>query len=427
MQKIEPLANEFITVYRSDTRRGEYAYTPGICVLPGGRIIATLDRNKCATVSDDERGMVFLSDDGLDFRFVSYFPFVHARPFAAGNSVYIIGQKGNIRIIRSDDDGETWSRAVDLAAADVPETQCGNWHASATNVWHENGHVYLVMEHLAADDCVTWPVAALAPVLMRAKDSDDLTRPESWTFASRLYFRNEVDQDKLDFFGVPFYQVSRGSKIDAGRPKGVHVSPLAPVRTCAPIGWLETNVVRILDPGHYWYDPSGHTFHLFARAHTGGTGYAALCKVTENADGTMTTSFETVPSGRSVVFLPMPGGQMRFHMLYDEITKRYWLLSTQATDSMTRAELLPRDRYNLPNNERRRLALHFSKNCVDWCFAGLVAVGDSEIQSRHYASMAFRGDDLLILSRSGDENAKSAHDGNIITLHTVKNFRDLVY
>lgn len=64
---------------------------------------------------------------------------------------------------------------------------------------------------------------------------------------------------------------------------------------------------------------------------------------------------------------------------------------------------------------------------VDWCFAGLVDQSGFDKQSRHYASMDFDGDDLIILSRSGDEDAFSAHDGNIITLHTVKNFRSLVY
>jgi hypothetical protein len=32
-----------------------------------------------------------------------------------------------------------------------------------------------------------------------------------------------------------------------------------------------------------------------------------------------------------------------------------------------------------------------------------------------------------VLSRSGDRRAKSAHDGNLITFHTVRNFRNLVY
>ena len=117
-----------------------------------------------------------------------------------------------------------------------------------------------------------------------------------------------------------------------------------------PMGWLETNIAQIHDPDHYWFDPKGRSFHLLMRAHTGSTGYAAMAKVTENEDGSMTTSLETVPSGKKMLFLPLPGGQMRFHINYDEKTKLYWLLSSQATDSMTRAEKLPDDRYSLPNN-----------------------------------------------------------------------------
>ena len=130
-----------------------------------------------------------------------------------------------------------------------------------------------------------------------------------------------------------------------------------------------------------------------------------------------------------MLFVPFPGGQMRFHICYDEQTKLYWLLGTQATDSMIKPSLMPKERYGLPDNERQRLVLHYSKNMLDWCFAGLVAKteGESLKESRHYASMAIDGNDLVILSRSGDKNAKSAHNGNIITFHRVKNFRDLVY
>lgn len=38
-----------------------------------------------------------------------------------------------------------------------------------------------------------------------------------------------------------------------------------------------------------WYDPKGKTFHLFSRANTGGTGYAAMAKVVEQDDGSMKT------------------------------------------------------------------------------------------------------------------------------------------
>lgn len=123
----------------------------------------------------------------------------------------------------------------------------------------------------------------------------------------------------------------------------------------------------------------------------------------------------------------MPGGQMKFYIKYDEKSKLYWLLSTQATDTMCRIECLDDERYNIPCDERDRLTLHFSKNMVDWVFADLVDKGASPKQSRHYGSMDIDGDDLVIVSRSGDSDAFNAHSGNLITFHRVKNFRDLIY
>jgi hypothetical protein len=186
-------------------------------------------------------------------------------------------------------------------------------------------------------------------------------------------------------------------------------------------------VVQFVDPDHLWRDPTGRTFHLWARAHTGGSGYACIAKVVEDEQGALTVSLEQAPSGATMLYVPCPGGQMKFHILYDEKTKLYWLLSTQATDSMTRPDRLPDNRFNLPNNERQRLVLHFSKNCIDWVFAARVADTGDFGQSRHYASMVIDGDDIHVLSRSGDHRAHDAHNGNLITFHTVKDFRALVY
>ncbi len=35
------------------------------------------------------------------------------------------------------------------------------------------------------------------------------------------------------------------------------------------MGWAEANVVQILDPDNYWFDPKGKTFRIFLRALTG--------------------------------------------------------------------------------------------------------------------------------------------------------------
>jgi hypothetical protein len=255
---------------------------------------------------------------------------------------------------------------------------------------------------------------------MRGDVDDDLTRRENWTFADERVFEDVVTPKHLEWFGVPFFQSKENELnfVAKGRPMN-------------PIGWLESNVVQLIDPDHVWHDPEGKTFHLFMRAHTGMTGYACIAKVVEQGDkpgtGPMTTMLETAPSGKKMLYVPMSGGQMKFHVLYDEKTRLYWLLSTQATDSMTKPSRLGSDRYNLANNQRRRLALHFSKNMVDWCFASLVASGPVEKASRHYAGMVIDGDDLAILSRSGDERAKNPHDGNLITFHRIASFRELVY
>lgn len=401
-------------VCESPSPKTIFCYTPGLARLGSGRLAATMDLGGPGVKKGEPHGRIYTSDDhGRTWTLRASFPFIHARPFTAGKSLYVLGHSGDLVIIRSDDGGQTWTAPVKL-------TSKQNWHQSACNVIYANGCVYLVMERRVTSRIKSWPVGELAPVLMRGKTDADLTRRENWTFASELSFHDTIPNIEtdpaIDFFGVPFYP--------SAYPAG---SLPAPRRNSAPIGWLETNVVQITDPDHIWFDPKGKTFHLWARAHTGGTGYAAIAKVVENDDGAMTTMLERVPSGKTVLFVPCPGGQMRFHVLYDEPSRLYWLLSSQATDSMTRAERLPANRYNLPNNERHRLQLHFSKNMVDWCFAGIVAMGASVGEGRHYASMTVDGDDLHVLSRSGDSRAKSAHDGNLITFHTVRNFRQLVY
>lgn len=415
--RVRALDNEGQVLFRSPDPQGIFTYDPGLAICPNGRLIATYaiggkNADAIKPVKGKGRAFVYTSDDhGKSWDYRMNFPVRQFRTFVAGERLYLLGHSVNLRIAASDDWGATWGEMVEL-------TQGEAWHGSAMNVWYKGDYVYLAMERYVKGemDEKAWTVSELAPVVLRGNVHEDLTKRENWTFSSELVFHDVVNDRELDHFGVPFF--------DVFYPDRRHV---APKRGCYPVGWLETNIVQINDPKHYWHDPSGRTFHLFMRANTGRTGYACLAKVVEQEDGSMKTMLETAPSGKKTVFLPLPGGQMRFHVVYDDQTKLYWLLSTQATDSMTRADLLPEDRYGLPDNERRRMQLHFSRNMVDWCFAGLVAVGPVEQGSRHYASMIVDGDDLHVLSRSGDEKACNAHNGNLITFHTVKDFRGLVY
>ena len=404
---VRPLARDFVIVYRSPDPENIYTYSPGLCRMPDGRLIATLDLGgpgakdlpgpKGARLGKQLQCKVFTSDDrGRTWIHRVDLPTFHATPFLAGDSLYLLGHAGDLNIARSDDGGETWSDTCKLTEGQI-------WTGHAHNVVHANGSVYIAMERYTQGR-INW--FELAPVLMRGRVGDDLTKVGNWTFAGELTFGEAVDPEKVNYLGIPFYR--------RGQP-----------------GWLEPNVVRFTDPDHVWCDPGGKTFHLWLRAHTNGTGYAAIAKVIEQGDqpgaGEMVTTLERAPSGETMVYVPCPGGHIKFNIQYDEKTQLYWLLSSQSTDSMVRRDRMSKDRFNLPYDERHRLQLHFSKNCIDWCFAGLVAITDNPRQARHYATMIFDGDDLHILSRSGDDDAKSAHDGDIITFHTVRNFRDLVY
>ena len=87
---------------------------------------------------------------------------------------------------------------------------------------------------------------------------------------------------------------------------------------------------RLSTREHIWFDRSGHTFHLLLRAHTGSTNLACLAKAVETPDGQeITVDLEKAPSGEPMLYLPLPGGQMRFFILYDEPTRLYWMISTQ--------------------------------------------------------------------------------------------------
>lgn len=425
---IKPLAEDFKVLYKTQDPQSMYIYDPAVAVCPNGRIIGCFSVGgsggaKLKPEKGQGRGFIYTSDDdGENWTYRTNFSMAHFRPFVAGKKLYILGHSGDLKINSSDDWGDNWSQTVEL-------TEDQAWHGSATNVWYKDNYVYLVMErrmggHRTSQGAQStpdmmqggWPVSELAPVLLRGDTTKDLTKRENWTFASEMSFADAVDDRQLDWFGVPFHDgFYPNVKRDFGRC------------SFSPVGWLEANVVQIVDPKHYWFDPKGNTFHIFMRAHTGLSNLACVIKAVEQEDGTITTTFQTAPSGKRHLYVPLPGGQMKFSVVYDEKSKLYWMAGTQATDSMTKPELLPKDRYCLSDNERRRLVLHFSKNMIDWCFAGVISIGPAEYASRHYCQMVIKDNDLLIMSRSGDLEAKDAHNGNIATFHKVRNFRDLVY
>lgn len=365
-----------------------YLYTPAIAEGFGGRFVVAVDYGGPGTYSLDgpksdfgdykagNQIRVLLSDDkGRTWRETpARIPMMHEILFKAGGSLYMIGHSGRLLITRSDDNGETWSEPAVLC----PEPR---WHQSCTAVDVYDGKVTLVYEKWVAEKH-KWP--GVGPVLMQAREDADLTDPSNWKF-SELY---NPDDD-----------------MEAARPSGIPVNaPGAP-------GMLETNVIRVHNPANPFYDATGKSVALLARASTGFPDIGVMLKGYEREDGSLAIGRYRKNEGE-VYFVHIPGGDLKFHILYDPESRLYWLLHSQIDGRM---------------NYRRRLALSYSPDLLRWTFAGLVAVGPTDHSARHYATMIQDGDDLFIVSRSGDERARTAHDGNIVTFHRIKDFRKLIY
>ena len=365
-----------------------FLYTPGIIEGFDGRLVVSVDYGGPGTsVLDGPRSdfgdyksgnqiRILLSDDnGKTWRETSArIPMMHEILFKAGKSLYMIGHSGRLLITRSDDNGETWSEPSVLC----PEPR---WHQSCTPVDIHDGKVTLVYEKWVSDGH-PWP--GVGPVLMQAKVDDDLTEASSWKF-SDLY---NPDED-----------------MEASRPSGI------PLTDPGKAGILETNVIRVYDENNPFYDPSGKSVVLMMRASVGIPDIGVMMKGVEKPDGSLAVE-KLTKNGREMYFAHIPGADLKFYVVYDPESHLYWLLHSQMDGRM---------------NYRRRLALSYSPDLLKWTFAGLVAVGPADNAARHYASMIIHGDDLFIVSRSGDERARNSHDGNLVTFHRVKDFRDLIY
>ena len=382
------IANETI-FYRSPDPAGLYCYTPWIDHGFNGRLVASFDiagKSLCNEAGPKSKHgdyganqlRIYVSDDnGFTWRETGRLPMLHARVFTAGNAMYALGHGGDLLIARSDDNGETWGEAVCLDNSPF-------WHQSAGSYERLNGKIYITLEMTPRTDIFAG--GGGDPILMCAKETDDLTKRENWTFSNRLRYAETASR----------YPVPGNGKFT---------------------NWLESSVVLQRNPDSIF---SGELLIYLRVQHPEFPDTAILLRGREHADGSLTV--ETISD--QLFYIPFPGGFMKFHILWDEPSKRYWLIASRSrVTTFMKAETTPRD--ILWFNERRKLELFYSENGFDWCSAGVVAYGETELESRHYASIVITGDDMLVLSRSGDKEAVNTHDTDMITLHRIKNFRDL--
>ncbi len=395
------ISNTETILYHSPCPPDLYCYTPALAHGFNSRIFASFDLAGDALEKEDgpkssvgdrngNQMRIYVSDDqGYTWRETGRLPMLHARVFTAGKHVYAIGHGGNMLISRSADNGETWEPPAVLDSS-------ARWHQSAGTIEYMNGRIYLTMEQAPVHEDNPKRGGG-DPVLMSADVNADLTKRKNWNFSNLAVFH--------DF--RKYLPKVPGDPVDI---------PL----------WLESSVVFQRNKNNFFYDPEFRKPLIFLRTRNRlAMDSAMMLQGVEHPDGKLELTVPYLPDGTPLVLTQMPGGYMKFQILWDEPSQHYWLIASRTEFStFARRETLPEGVVWV--DERQRLELYYSRNLFDWCCAGVVAKGTDVICSRHYAGLLACGNDLLILSRSGDTDAASTHDTDMITLHRVPDFRSLI-
>jgi len=387
------LPSDNILLAESPCPESVFTATPDIVVLPSGRYIASYEFFQSSTSKERKPELVepplrllFSDDRGASWREAARLDITWPSLFFADGRLYLIGNRPFDRaivILAATDSGEKWSRPVVLFH--------GHYHGAATSVTQRNGVVYRAFERvIPGKGNSAWQSTVVAGTLAR-----DLLDPASWRMAPAL-----------DYPGTPELLVNRENRrriAEAQRPEVLKQRPQCKV---AEDGWLEGNIV----------DVRGRLLVL-SRVRVGnqsGAGMTAVCELVDHGDA-MEYCF--------VQFHPMPGGQCKFRLLYDDVSDLFWTAANLCTDSWQDPEPLWRRGFRGgPANERRILALMYSLDALNWFQAGCIRLSRDPLESYSYASQAIDGDDLLIVARTS-EAGLNQHDTNRITLHRIGGFR----
>lgn len=344
---------------------------PSLTLLDNGHIIATY------IPYDDRRGtMVYCSADGGEtWKNTAFVPNVGSvTPFQVDGTLYLMGiGERAIRVLKSDDEGYTWTEPADeqtglFARAEIP------YPHAISPVLFANGRIYRAFEEQTDENGKNQWVTTYRSFMVSAPLDCDLLDMRNWTFT------NLVD---YDFVGKGYSTYTDHQTYNYTG------------------GWLEGNAIAT---------PEGKVYNML-RLQTGNeSGYAALCSL--SADN-RTLSFD--PESGIVHF---EGGMSKFLTRYDEQSGYYVSIANIVTDKSN-------------SNQRNVLGMNISKDLYTWetaeillCDETLMPWYDSVYHHAfQYVDWVFDGDDIIMVVREAADQTKAYHEANRVTFYRVKEFR----
>jgi len=373
----EPIAQDHLVLAASPDPETTWAGTPTIARLASGRVVAGYEwfrRGELKEAVPDQMEVQVSDDGGESWELVSALDMTWGTIFAIGSELYAIGSRRQTRdivIAGSTDGGESWGEEHTLFE--------GRHHTSATNIVVKNGYVYKAYETCPPTGRHTWESLVLA-----GDTSRDLLTAAAWRMSNRVSF-----PPVPDVLTQRKYEWSNADQIPED-------------------SFLEGNVVDVRGD-----------MRVVLRTMIDGHSTSGVAAVGEFEDDGTDVAY------RFLQLYPMPGGQCKFHIQYDEKSDLFWTAANIASDPWQDREPLRVMGFSgPPGNERRILMLQYSLDALNWFQAGCVAMSRNVRESFSYTSNLVLGDDLLILARTS-QNGLNQHDTNLITLHRVRDFRDL--
>lgn len=130
---------------------------------------------------------------------------------------------------------------------------------------------------------------------------------------------------------------------------------------------------------------------------------------------------------RFLQLYPIPGGQLKFYIQYDNVSRLHWMASNlpaNTTFLVDRGPWSNAKTLDASGSDRRSLTLWYSVDSLNWIPAGWVARTQGWAQSFHYPVMLIDGDDLILISRTSRDSGNQ-HNADMATFHRIKDFRKL--
>ena len=345
---------------------GFYVGSPSIVILPDGDYVVSHDSRRYKSPQHPledmtgDRTRVFRSRDrGRKWEHLTDLKAFWSSLFFHRGTLYLFGPSkvyGDVVIRRSADGGRTWTEPT--AGSGILLANGDRYHCAPTPVIEHAGRLWRAMEQEIGG-------RTFLAFMMSAPAEADLLNPASWAASNRIL----PDKSWL------------GGRFN---------------------GWLEGNAV---------VTPEGAIVNMLRVEFNEPDEKSAVIRI--SADGS-TASF-----GPAHGFISFPGGNKKFTIRFDPVSRLYWSLSSY----------VPSRHYDArPARVRNTLALVSSPDLAKWTVKSIVLYhSDVAKHGFHYVDWQFEGDDLVAAARTGFDDglggAIRAHDANFITFHRVENFR----